>query len=154
MTTQKFGVFLGTLTAVLIIGQPALALDLTKVQVKVSHTINKDCLQPEGYDPVLSCFVNSYERWQGSVALQVQPTIYIRDGIAQALLPYAFMRSMGDYALSGYSDQELMAVFNTLPSIAKTAGVRYAATNVFAQWALGGTVTPAQAEFFKKALGK
>lgn len=138
----------------IITAQPAAALDLSKVKVVFSDTINKDCLQPEGFDPALACFINSYEKWNGTEALIVKPTIYLRTGIAPQLLPYAFMRSMGEYALSSYSDQELLKVFNPLPATLKTVGVRSPATNAFAQWALGGTVTPAQAEFFKKALAK
>ena len=134
--------------------QSALALDLSKVKVVFSESINKDCLQPEGFDPALACFVNSYEKWSSSEALVVKPTIYLRVGIAPQLVPYAFMRSMGDYALSSYSDQELASVFNPLPTALKTAGIRSSAINAFAQWALGGKTTPAQAEFFKKALAK
>lgn len=140
--------------SLIITAQPAAAFDVAKVKVVFSDTINKDCLQPEGFDPLLACFINSYEKWEGNAALVVQPTIYLRTGIAPQLLPYAFMRSMGDYALSSLSDQELLKVFNPLPGVLKNTGVRAAATSAFAQWALGGTVTPAQAEFFKKTIAR
>ncbi len=141
-------------TATLLSTQSALALDLSKVKVVFSNSINKYCLQPEGFDPALACFINSYEKWDGSQALVVKPTIYLRAGIAPQLLPYAFTRSMGEYVLSSYSEQELLKVFNPLPSALNTSGVRSSATNAFAQWALGGVVTPAHADFFKKALAK
>ncbi len=138
----------------LLTAQSALALDFKALELKVSNNINNDCGQPDGYDPVWSCYRNEFKPEAGQEALKAHPTIYVRTGISSALLPYALFHGVGEFVIGNYSDQELLAVFNPLPVIKESVGVRSTAANAFAMWATGGSVTPAQMEFFKSAFAK
>ena len=143
------------LTASLLsITQPALALDFTKLNIKASTTINKDCSVSDGYEPILGCFINRYVPEVGSVALVPKPTIYLRADLPKSLLPYVFMENVGQYLAMHYSDQELAAVFNPVPDQFGSQNVRRAAASTFAYWALGGTVTPQKLTFFREAMAQ
>ena len=140
--------------ALLSLAQPALALDFSKMQVKVSTSINKDCMLGDGYDPVWSCFINDFKKVAGQEALVPTPTIYIRPDVPASLLSYAFLTSVGQYVAMPYSDQELAMTFNPAPNQRGFQDVRKAAASTFAYWASGGTVSPAKIEFFRAALSR
>mgnify|MGYP001607478202 CR=1 FL=1 len=131
---------------------PALAADLSKVKVKFSDNINKDCFNFEGYDPVWGCFKNDFVAWPGHPDLRPDPTIYIKRDIPSALLPYVFLSNLSLYLTVNYSDQELAMIFNPVPTGNKTYDLRKSAANSFVTWVLGGKITPTKANFFREAL--
>ncbi len=123
--------------SVLAVAQPALALDISKLHVKVSDAINKDCMQEDGHDAIWACFVP-------------RDTIYIRAGLPSQLLPYALLTNVGQYVIMNYSNEELEKVFSPVAGL----GLRRGIGNTFAFWVLGGTITPAEHDFFRSALMK
>ena len=134
---------------------PALAADLSKVQVKFSENINKDCLKFDAFDPVWGCFINDFVAWPGHPDLKPEPKIYIRQGLPSALFPYVFLSGLGHYLTLSYSDQELSTVFDAFPAgNNRTYEIRKDAADSFVFWALGGKLTPAKESFFKEALMK
>lgn len=134
--------------------QSALAIDVSKVVIKTSETINKDCMVHDGYEPVMGCFANEYKAKAGSEALVPTPTIYLRADLPKSLLPYVFFTQFGNLLASRYSDEELAKVFNPAPDQMGFQDVRKAAASSFAYWAMGGTVTPQKLEYFKEAMAK
>lgn len=134
--------------------ESALAVDLSKLKIKVSPSINQDCLLSDGHDPVWSCFVNDFKKVPGVEALVPTPTIYLRPDVPAPLLPYAFLYSVGQFVAMPYSDQELAAVFNPRADQFGSQNFRHAAANTFAYWAAGGAVTPSKLKFFKAALSR
>jgi hypothetical protein len=157
-TTQKASTVLATigLTATLLISSApqALAVDFSKLKVSLSNDINNDCLVSKAFDPVWSCFTNTYKKVAGQEALVPTPTIYLRPDVPTPLLPYVFMTSVGQYLAMPYSDQELAKIFNPAPNQEGFQDVRRAAATTFAYWALGGTITPAKVSFFAEAFAR
>jgi hypothetical protein len=152
--TTKTVAALALASSVLAFAQPALAADFSKLQVKFSNSVNSDCKIAEGYDPVLGCFINHFISQPGQETMRIQPTIYLRPDLPARLLPYVFFQNVGHYVFANYSDQELAVVFNPVPDQKNFQDVRKAASNSFAYWALGGSLTPAKLEFIKAALTK
>lgn len=130
------------------------AADLSALRVISSSAINKDCMQPDGYDPIWGCFANVYTAQGGNSAMKVTPTIFMRNNIPAELVPYTFLQNVGQYLLSSYSDQDLMKVFNPVPSAKDQGGIRRTAASAFVMWFYGGQVSADQADLFKKALTK
>ena len=128
-------------SALLLTAQPASALDLSKLQVKISDTINKDCNQPDGFDPIWGCNPNA-------------TTIYIRAGMPSQLLPYVLLQNVGQYVIASYSDDELRQIFKPTPQYLQTYDIRRITANAFAFWVLGGPTTSRQRDFFRAALLK
>lgn len=136
------------------LAQPALALDLSKVQVKFSDTINHDCLSVDGYDPVWGCFSNEFSVWPGHAELKATPIIYIQKDIPAALIPYVYLFNLAQYVTINYSDEELARVFEPVPAKDMSAAIRRNAGNSFVFWVMGGKLTPAKLDFFRTALLK
>ena len=154
MNTKKIASFVLATAALLAFAQPALALDFSKMKVKVSTSINKDCMISDGYDPVWSCFINDFKKVAGQEALVPTPTIYIRPDVPASLLSYAFLTSVGQYVSMPYSDQELAMTFNPVPNQRGFQDVRRSAASTFAYWASGGSIAPAKLDFFRAALSR
>ncbi len=152
--TKKASLFITSTVTLLGLVQPALAMDFSKLEIKVSASINKDCLLSDGHDPVWSCFVNDFKKVPGVEALVPTPTIYLRPDVPAPLLPYAFLYSVGQFVVMPYSDEELATVFNPRADQFGSQNFRHAAANNFAYWAAGGTVTPSKLEFLKAALSR
>jgi hypothetical protein len=154
MNIKKIGSVIVLASALLTPALSASAMDLSKVQVKLSGSINQDCLGVGDHDPVLGCFIQTFEFWAGHPDLRPVPTIYIQKDLPAPLIPYVFLYNLGQYVVLSYSDQELMQVFDPIPSKDMTAAIRRAAGNAFVVWAMGGKITPAKADFFKAALAR
>ncbi len=152
MTIKKIALAGAVAATLLMAAQPALAADFSKLKVTLSDNINKDCLQPDGYDPVWGCFINNYLHWTGHEELMAQPTIYIRNNIPKELFPFVFLTNVGQFLLANYSDQEIAAAFNPPPSA--SSNIRSIAANAFMMWFYGGHVPAAAQELFKAALNK
>lgn len=128
------------------------AADLNALRVVSSENINKDCMQPDGYDPVWGCFTNVYTSQGTGAAMKVVPTIFMRKNIPTQLVAYTFLQNVGQYLLSSYSDQELAKVFNPVPGIKESGGIRRTAASAFVMWFYGGHVGAEQAELFAHVL--
>jgi len=154
MTIKKIATIGAIAATLLLAAQPAFAANMSKLKITLSDSINKDCLQPDGYDPVWGCFINNYLHWEGHQELMSQPTIYIRSNIPTQLLPYVLLSNFGEYLLGNYSDQEISAAFNPSPASLASAGIRTIASNAFVMWFYGGHVPAAAETLFKTALAK
>lgn len=137
------------------IAMPAFALDLSKVKLAFSDTINTDCLNVSAYDPVWGCFKNNFVPWAGHPDLKPEPVIYIRKGLPSSLFAYTYLYGLGQYVTLSYSDQELAQVFNPVPATGNTTyDIRTGVAKSFVFWVMGGQLTPAKADFFRAALAK
>lgn len=154
MNTKKIASVALLTVTLLTTAQSALALDLSKVQVKFSEQINQDCLGMSGYDPVWGCARNEYVAWPGHVELKVVPTIYLQTDIPSTLFSYVFLHNLGQLIGIDYSDEELVKVFNPAPTKDMSAAIRRDVGNSFAFWVMGGKLTPAKLDFFRTALLK
>lgn len=154
MNIKKIGLVAMSVSIFLTAAQPALALDFSKLEVKLSDKINMDCLSVEGHDPVWGCFKNEFVFWPGHPDLRPVPTIYIHKDVPAALLPYVLLYNLEQYLTISYSDEEMAKVFDPVPTTDMHTAIRKDAANSFAFWVLGGTITPAKQDFFRAALLK
>ena len=155
MNIKKIGSVVILVAGLLTVASPAFALDLSKVQVKFSDNINKDCLNVEAYDLLWGCFKNNFVPWAGHPDLKPEPVIYIQNGLPAGLFPYVFLYNLSQYVTLSYSDQELAEVFNPAPTTGNsTIDIRRDAASAFTFWVMGGKLTPAKADFFRDALMK
>jgi hypothetical protein len=116
------------------------AKSIGELRVSISQDINKDCKQPDGYDPVRGCYINSAKQ------------IFIRDGLPKEVLPYILIREMGHYFTVDVSDERLNEVFNPLPLKLQCSSLREVVADEFATWFFGGYAKPIQDKFFREIL--
>jgi hypothetical protein len=148
---MKKHIFTGlALLALMILCAPpsAFAKDLSRLSIKLSDNINRDCEQPEGYDPVWACA--SQDTPPGAPA--PLGTVYIRKDIPEQLLPFVLLRNIGLYLTWDLTQQQLTDIFRPAPGISSSQDIRDIAGNTFAFWAMGGRVSAPQQELFRQLL--
>lgn len=118
----------------------ASAKNISELKISVSQDINKDCKQPDGYDPVRGCYINSAKQ------------IFIRDGLPKELVSYVLIRELGHYFTADISDDRLSEVFNPLPLRLQFTSLREVVADEFVTWFFGGYTKPIQDNFFKEIL--
>ncbi len=102
----------------LFIPSQSFAKDFSRLQVKFSTDINKDCSLSSGYDPVWGCYIQ--ELLPGDAF--PKPKIFIRSDLPSTLLPYVFLHEFGHFLIYDESEEELKKFFDEVKKFNEEQG--------------------------------
>jgi hypothetical protein len=138
------------LVSVVLFPAAASAKNISELKIFLSDDINKDCKQPDGYDPIRACY--HQELYLGDIKPAYK--IYISKNLPSQVFGYVLLREIGHFYTYEITGNELKELFNPTPDKLASMSVRQIAADNFVTWFFGGYVPPKQAEYFKKVLMK